>query len=188
MSSSYEYHIFALNDLKCYSYCTYLSNWLMSSDKLILVCSTSWLAWSLCLQKSFSCVSNCIDVRQFSWGILHLADQCTLSLRDCNEMYVFCALWKTWRVIMVRCVFGDLCAGYSSLSLLDHVSQMLFCKPSLSFSKGFLQRLQKITCTTCCNQVVNIGKSINNRIAVDLEYFGCFTSSLMFGREGNCWW
>jgi hypothetical protein len=44
----------------------------MSSDKLILVCSTSWLAWLLCLQKSFSCVSNWIDVCQFSLGILHV--------------------------------------------------------------------------------------------------------------------
>jgi len=88
---------------------------------------------------------------------------------------------------MVKCVFDDSCAGCLSLSILDHVSQMVLCKPSLSFSKGFLQRLQKTNCTTCCNQVVNIGKSINNQIAADLENFECFTSSLMFGREGNCW-
>jgi hypothetical protein len=75
---------------------------------------------------------------------------------------------------MVRCAFRDLCAGCSSLSLLDHVSQMLFCKPSLSFSKGFLQRLQNTIYTTCCNQVVNIGKSINDQIAADLESFWMF--------------
>jgi hypothetical protein len=153
----------------------------MSSDKLILVCSTSWLAWSLCLQKSFSCVSNCIDVCQFSLGVL----QVIFKRLQCNVCFL-CSV-KNLKFIMVRCVFGDLCAGCSSLSLLDHVSQMLFCKPSLSFSKGFLQRLQKTTYTTCCNQVVNIGKSIKNQIAADLEYFGFFTSSLMFGREGNCW-